>query len=140
MEKSGGIATNIGVHFFDMLTWIFGDCSENIVHISETDRAAGFLQLKKAQVRWFLSINAETLPEEVRAKGQTTYRSITVDGEEIEFSGGFADLHTASYQGILAGEGYGLMDAKPSIDIVHEIRNQKPVPNAGEKHTMIKNA
>ncbi|MBN2175269.1 MAG: Gfo/Idh/MocA family oxidoreductase [Bacteroidales bacterium] len=124
MEKSGGVATNIGVHFFDMLTWIFGGCKENTVHQNKPDRASGFLRLKKASVKWFLSINAETLPDAVKANGQTTYRSITVDGEEIEFSGGFTDLHTVSYQKILGGEGFGLEDARGSIEIVHEIRNQ----------------
>ena len=125
MEKSGGVATNIGVHFFDMLTWIFGEATENVVKLNQHDRAAGFLQLKQAQVNWFLSINSETLPPEVKAKGQTTFRSITVDGEEIEFSGGFTDLHTVSYNKILQGDGYGLMDAKGSIDIVHNIRIQQ---------------
>jgi UDP-N-acetyl-2-amino-2-deoxyglucuronate dehydrogenase len=124
MEKSGGVATNIGVHFFDMLTWIFGKCTENTVHQNKPDRASGFLRLKKASVKWFLSINSETLPDAVKAKGQTTYRSITVDGEEIEFSGGFTDLHSVSYQKILNGEGFGLEDARGSIEIVHEIRNQ----------------
>jgi len=124
MEKSGGVATNIGVHFFDMLSWIFGDCMENKVKQSESDRAAGYLRLQKANVNWFLSINSETLPDPVKAKGQTTFRSITVDGEEIEFSGGFTDLHTVSYREILAGRGYGLRDAKGSIDIVHNIRSQ----------------
>ncbi|HPE55666.1 MAG TPA: Gfo/Idh/MocA family oxidoreductase [Bacteroidales bacterium] len=136
MEKSGGVATNIGVHFFDMLTWIFGEATENIVHLSRPDRASGFLQLKKATVRWFLSINSETLPPEVKAKGQTTFRSITVDGEEIEFSGGFTDLHTVSYQKILEGKGYGLMDAKGSIDIVHSIRNQQEQDGNGKRHPM----
>lgn len=124
MEKSGGVATNIGVHFFDMLTWIFGKCTENRVELSLPDRAAGYLRLEKAEVKWFLSINAETLPEEVRKKGQTTFRSITVDGEEIEFSGGFTDLHTVSYREILAGRGYGLEDARESIEVVHDIRGQ----------------
>jgi UDP-N-acetyl-2-amino-2-deoxyglucuronate dehydrogenase len=136
-EKSGGIATNIGVHFFDMLSWIFGECDENIVHLNEADRAAGFLQLKKARVRWFLSINAETLPAHIKAKGQTTYRSITIDGEEIEFSGGFTDLHTASYQGIINGQGYGLEEARNAVDIVYHIRNQKPVKSINDVHPMV---
>ncbi len=137
MEKSGGIATNIGVHFFDMLSWIFGKCSENIVHVGENDRAGGFLQLEKARVRWFLSINSDTLPSHVKAKEQTTYRSITIDGEEIEFSGGFTDLHTASYEGIIKGQGYGLEEARNAVDIVFTIRNQKPVKATGEKHPMV---
>jgi UDP-N-acetyl-2-amino-2-deoxyglucuronate dehydrogenase len=127
MEKSGGIATNIGVHFFDMLSWIFGKCSENVVHVSENDGAGGFLQLDKARVRWFLSINSDTLPPQVKSKGQTTYRSITIDGEEIEFSGGFTDLHTVSYKNIIDGKGYGLEEARNAVDIVYKIRNQKPV-------------
>jgi UDP-N-acetyl-2-amino-2-deoxyglucuronate dehydrogenase len=126
-EKSGGIATNIGVHFFDMLSWIFGKCTENIVHQNETDRAAGFLQLEKAHVNWFLSINAETLPPHIKSKCQATYRSITIDGEEIEFSGGFTDLHTSSYKGIISGQGFGLEEARNAVDIVYQIRNQKPV-------------
>jgi UDP-N-acetyl-2-amino-2-deoxyglucuronate dehydrogenase len=124
IAKSGGVATNIGVHFFDMLTWIFGKCKENTVHQNKHDRAAGFLKLEKASVKWFLSINSDNLPDVAKANGQTTYRSITVDGEEIEFSGGFTDLHTVSYQKILGGEGFGLEDARRSIEIVHEIRNQ----------------
>lgn len=138
MEKSGGVATNIGVHFFDMLTWIFGDCKENIVHISEIDHAAGFLQLKNARVRWFLSINHEYLPKAAKAEKLTTYRSITIDGEEIEFSGGFTDLHTLSYQNIIEDKGYGLVDAKPSIYIVHSIRNTKPIGKVGEYHPFVK--
>lgn len=137
LEKSGGVATNIGVHFFDMLTWIFGPCSENVVHVSKPDRAAGYLQLRNARVRWFLSINSDTLPDEIKAKGQTTFRSITIEGEEIEFSGGFTDLHTVSYHEILAGKGYGLFDAKASIDIVHAIRNQKTEKTRGERHWMV---
>ena len=136
-EKSGGIATNIGVHFFDMLSWIFGECSDNVVHLSETDRAAGLLQLKKARVRWFLSINAETLPMHIKEKGQTTFRSITIDGEEIEFSGGFTDLHTASYQGIINGQGYGLEEARNAVDIVYQIRNQKPIKSKNDFHPMV---
>ena len=137
MEKSGGVATNIGVHFFDMLTWIFGPAKENIVHLSETDRAAGFLQLENARVRWFLSINSDYLPEQAKKEGKTTFRSITVNGEEIEFSGGFTDLHTVSYQNILEGKGYGLADARTSISIVQAIRNQKPLGKTGDYHPFV---
>lgn len=137
VEKSGGVATNIGVHFFDMLTWVFGGAKESIVHVSEADRAAGFLQLENARVRWFLSINRDFLPEQARLEAKTTYRSITVDGTEIEFSGGFADLHTVSYRHILAGTGFGLADARQSINIVHLIRNNKPVGKKGEFHPFI---
>jgi len=138
MEKSGGVATNIGVHFFDMLTWIFGDSRENTVHVNEADTAAGFLQLEHARVRWFLSINRDNLPEQAIKEGKPTYRSITVDGEEIEFSGGFTDLHTVSYQSILEGKGYGLKDARKSIYIVHSIRNKQAIGRRGEHHPFVK--
>ncbi|MEX6626299.1 Gfo/Idh/MocA family oxidoreductase [Tenacibaculum salmonis] len=132
-SKSGGIATNIGVHFYDMLSWVFGNVQENIVHLREKDKSAGYLEFENARVRWFLSIDENSLPKEVQEKNQRTYRSITVDGEEIEFSGGFTDLHTESYKGILKGNGFGLIDAKPSIEIVHDIRNS-PIVIKGEKH------
>lgn len=137
VEKSGGVANNIGVHFFDMLTWIFGPAKENVVHVSETDRAAGFLQLENARVRWFLSINRDHLPEQAKKDGKTTFRSITVNGEEIEFSGGFTDLHTVSYQNILEGKGYGLADARPSVYILHSIRNKKPIGKTGDYHPFV---
>ncbi|HQO49787.1 MAG TPA: Gfo/Idh/MocA family oxidoreductase [Bacteroidales bacterium] len=124
VEKSGGIATNIGVHFFDMLTWIFGAAKENILTQYQPDRASGKLVLERADVNWFLSINAETLPNEVKQQNKRTYRTLTVDGEEIEFSDGFTDLHTESYRHILAGNGFGLEDARASVQIVHEIRKQ----------------
>lgn len=123
-EKSGGIATNIGVHFFDMLTWIFGPATANAVTQYENDRAAGHLTLAKADVDWFLSINAETLPNEVKQQNKRTYRSLTIEGKELEFSDGFTDLHTVSYQNILNGTGFGLEDARASVQIVHEIRQQ----------------
>lgn len=137
-SKSGGIATNIGVHFYDMLTWIFGEVQENVTHILCEDRAAGFLQLKQARVRWFLSVNYDLIPEHIKAIGQRTYRSITVEGEEIEFSGGFTDLHTRSYEEILKGNGFGLQEAKGSIEIVHQIRNSEPVGLKGEYHPFCK--
>lgn len=121
--KSGGVASNIGVHFFDMLSWVFGDLKKNEVFLREHDRASGYLEYEKARVKWFLSINYDLIPENIKEKGQRTYRSITVDGEEIEFSKGFTDLHTTSYQEILKGNGYGLEDARTSIEIVSEIRN-----------------
>jgi UDP-N-acetyl-2-amino-2-deoxyglucuronate dehydrogenase len=123
-EKSGGIATNIGIHFFDMLVWIFGDCMQNEIKQYTHDRAAGKLELQKATVNWFLSINAETLPNEIKQKGKATYRSLSIDGEDFEFSDGFTDLHTISYQHILNGEGFGLEDARKSIEIASQIRNQ----------------
>ena len=137
-EKSGGIATNIGIHFFDMLTWIFGEANENMVHINEHDHASGYLQLANANVRWFLSINRKHLPDQVIDAGKSTYRSITVDGKEIEFSDGFTDLHTISYQHILNGNGYGLKDARQSISIVQAIRNMKAVGRKGEYHPFLK--
>jgi UDP-N-acetyl-2-amino-2-deoxyglucuronate dehydrogenase len=137
IQKSGGIASNIGVHFFDMLTWVFGGVKENIVHLHEHDRASGYMELENARVRWFLSINEETLPDEIRAKGQRTYRSITVDGEEIEFSNGFFDLHTTSYEHILKGSGFGLEDARTSVEIVHEIRNKNVTIGGDQRHPLV---
>ena len=136
--KSGGVATNIGVHFFDMLSWIFGDVEENIVHISDTNRAGGFLKLKKARVRWFLSVDFNDLPDQVKQRGQRTYRSITVENQEIEFSGGFTDLHTLSYQEILKGNGFGLEETKKSIETVYHIRNTSPIGLKGDFHPFAK--
>ncbi len=125
-KKSGGIATNIGVHFFDMLHFVFGGLQENKVHIAEETRAAGYLEYENARVRWFLSIDINDVPEAVRAQGQRTFRSITVDGEEIEFSGGFTDLHTRSYEEILAGRGFGLEENRVAIETVSHIREARP--------------
>jgi len=133
-DKSGGIATNIGVHFFDMLTFIFGEVKKNIVHYSDKIKSAGYLELEKARVRWFLSLDINDVPLDVRVLGQRTYRSITVNEKEIEFSGGFTDLHTISYQKILAGKGFSLEDAKPSINTVFQIRNTAPVGLKGDFH------
>lgn len=138
IQKSGGVATNIGVHFFDMLTWIFGDVELNVVHKLEEDKAAGFLQLKKARVRWFLSIDYNDIPEEIKQKGQRTFRSITVGGNELEFSGGFTDLHTVSYQNILDGKGFGIEESRKSIQTVYAIRNSKPVGTTGDYHPFLK--
>lgn len=123
MAKSGGIATNIGVHFFDMLLWIFGAVKENEVIEHKADTASGKLELEKASVSWFLSINQETLPEEAKKAGKRTFRSLTVDGEEFEFSDGFTELHTQSYEQVLKGNGFPLSETLPSIRLVHEIRN-----------------
>jgi UDP-N-acetyl-2-amino-2-deoxyglucuronate dehydrogenase len=136
--KSGGIATNIGIHFFDMLIWIFGKVKNNTVHLHTHDRAAGFLELEKATVRWFLSINEETLPASVKTKGRSTYRSLTIEGQEIEFSDGFKDLHTRSYEQILAGNGFILSEALPSIQLAHDIRTQTPAGLKGEYHPFAK--
>ncbi len=132
--KSGGIASNIGVHFYDMLSWIFGEVEENIVHLKTPYANAGYLKLRHANVRWFLSVVYDYIPDEIKAQGQRTYRSITVDGEEIEFSGGFTDLHTRSYEEILKGNGFGLQEARPSIEIVSTIRHLEPVGLKGEYH------
>ena len=137
-EKSGGIATNIGVHFYDMLSWIFGEVKQNTVHVHTHDRASGYLEFEKARVRWFLSINYEVLPYEIKAKGQRTYRSIMIEGEELEFSGGFTDLHTRVYEGILCGNGYGLEDARTAIEIVHSVRSQVPLGIKGDYHPFAK--
>jgi UDP-N-acetyl-2-amino-2-deoxyglucuronate dehydrogenase len=122
-DKSGGVATNIGIHFFDMLCWIFGPVKENIVHEKNDHRSKGILWLENAVVNWFLSVDYNDLPDNIKAKDQRTYRSITIQGEEIEFSGGFTDLHTECYKDILAGRGFGLEDARTSIDIAYNIRN-----------------
>lgn len=122
MQKSGGIATNIGIHFFDMLIWVFGAVKGVEVKRMDEDSAEGYLELERARVNWHLSINYEHVPAALRAQGKRTYRSLTMDGEEIEFSDGFTDLHTASYAAILRGEGFGLQEAKPSIELAHKIR------------------
>jgi len=135
-QKSGGVATNIGVHFFDMLTWIFGDVKQSMVHLYREDKAAGFLDLEKARVRWFLSVDSGDLPEDVKKEKKNTFRSITVDEEQIEFSGGFTDLHTQSYQKILEGKGFGLEDSRKSIETVYTIRNATPVGLKGDYHPL----
>jgi len=131
------VATNIGVHFFDMLTWIFGRVRENIVHLSDNQRAAGFLRLEKARVRWLLSIDHNDLPPGVKKRNHRTYRSITIDNEEIEFSDGFAELHTQTYRNILDGKGFGLEEARRSIETVYTIRNSKAVGLKGEYHPFL---
>ncbi len=137
-HKSGGVATNIGVHFYDMLSWIFGPVQENIVHVASHDRVAGFLRLKNARVRYFLSINAEHLPSNAVQGEKRTYRTIMIDGEEFEFSQGFTELHTKSYEKILAGEGFRVSEARNCINIVHTIRNAAPVGLKGDYHPMAK--
>lgn len=130
-EKSGGVVTNIGIHFFDLLMWLFGPVVQNRVHVREQDRVGGFLELQNADVQWFLSIDANDLPESVQ---QRTFRSITVDGEEIEFSGGFTDLHTRVYEETLAGRGFGIADARPSIELVYNIRQAPVVALEADAH------
>ena len=124
-DKSGGIATNIGVHFFDMLQWIFGSFDAATVAIKTKDTNSGTLKFKQANVNWYLSINAENLPPDIKSKGQSTFRTVTIEDKEIEFSKGFTDLHTVSYQKIIEGQGYGLKDARNSIEIVSQIRNKE---------------
>lgn len=136
VSKSGGIATNIGIHFFDMLSWVFGPVKNSIVHLHTHDRAAGLILLEKARVRWFLSINSECLPQEVKNKGLTTFRSIKIGGEEFDLSTGFADLHTKSYEAILNGKGFGLEQNRNAIQIVHDIRKSTPVGLKGDYHQM----
>lgn len=132
---SGGIATNIGVHFFDMLSFLFGEVRENVVHHRSADRAAGYLEYERARVRWFLSINESDIPLDP-SRSQKTFRSIKVDGEEIEFSGGFADLHTRSYEEVIAGRGFSLAEVMPSIRTVADIRNG-PIVTTGERHPLL---
>jgi len=136
-EKSGGIATNIGIHFFDMLDWIFGPVQYNIVHVEDSMKAGGFLELKKARVRWFLSIDASDLPHPAAEGKPATYRSITMDGKELEFTEGFTDLHTRSYEEMLAGRGFGLQDAKSAVDIASNIRRSRPIGLHGDYHPML---
>src|SRR5450830_325500 len=136
-RKSFGVATNIGVHFYDMLHFVFGKLERNVVHFVNEHKAAGYLEYEKAKVRWFLTIDANDLPASVKGK-KSTYRSITVDGEELEFSEGFTDLHTTSYQEILAGRGYGIEDARHCVQTVETIRASKVVvPTDGEGHPVL---
>lgn len=137
ISKSGGVATNIGVHFFDMLSWIFGGAKENIVHIRGHQKAAGLLELEKAKVRWFLSLDGNDLPFAYEPGKAATYRSITIDGEEIEFSDGFGDLHTESYKKILGGAGFGVEEVVRSVEIAHHIRNVEPVGIEGDCHPLL---
>jgi len=122
LEKSGGIGTNIGIHFFDLLLWLFGSVGECRVHHSDSQRMSGFLDLERARVRWFLSVDAADIPRGAGSNGFKTYRSITIDGKEIEFTEGFTDLHTRVYETTLAGNGFGIEDARPSIELGHRIR------------------
>lgn len=137
-SKSGGVASNIGVHFFDMLSWIFGEVQESVVNIKQADVNSGVMRLKHANVRWFLSVNYNYIPQDVKETGKRTYRSIKVDNEEIEFSDGFTDLHTKSYIDILNGGGFGLKEARNSISIVSAIRNMSPIGLRDEYHPFCK--
>ncbi len=134
IEKSGGVSTNIGIHFFDMLIWIFGKVQESQIHIFEENRTSGFIELENANIRWFLSIDENDLPQEAKEKNQRTYRSILIDGKEVEFSDGFTDLHTKVYTDILNGSGYGIEDARPSIELVYNFNFLKPNLNLEKSH------
>lgn len=125
-DKSGGVATNIGIHFFDLLMWLFGSVNGIKVYHTDNERMSGFIELERARVRWFLSVDKNDLPEQANTNGKTTYRSITVDGKEIEFSEGFTDLHTKVYEETLAGRGFGIKEARPSVQLTHDIR-QSPL-------------
>lgn len=127
-EKSGALAMNIGVHFFDVLMWLFGDLRASSVHLRDRDRVSGELRLVRARVRWFLSIDRDDLPEDVCARGGHAYRSLVLDGSEVEFSGGFTDLHTQVYEATLEGKGFGISDARPSVEAVHAVRHAEVVP------------
>lgn len=135
-EKSGGIATNIGIHFFDLLLWLFGGVRSSTVHIGDVERMAGAIELENADVQWFLSLDPADLPPEAAQAAQPTYRSITVDGEEVEFSGGFENLHTRVYEETLAGNGFRIRDARPSIELVHGIRTAPVEASNGDRHPM----
>jgi UDP-N-acetyl-2-amino-2-deoxyglucuronate dehydrogenase len=132
-DKSGGVPTNIGVHFFDLLLWLFGPMIETRVHLRENRRAAGLIELERARVRWFLSVDRRDLPFQASA-GKSTYRSISVDGSEVEFSEGFTDLHTRVYERTLAGHGFGLLDARPSIELVHAVRDAQVTAAGTDAH------
>jgi UDP-N-acetyl-2-amino-2-deoxyglucuronate dehydrogenase len=140
VNRSGGLATNIGIHLFDLLGWVFGKPVRSEVHVVTPQKIAGFLELAHADVQWFLSIDAADLPEESKVKGQRTFRSIIVDGTAVEFSEGFTELHTEVYRGILAGQGHGIEEARPSIELVHAIRNATPVGAGDHAHPYLRRA
>ena len=138
-DKSGGVATNIGIHFFDLLIWLFGDVQENVLHLNEPNRTAGFIELQNAYVQWFLSTDKKDLPDQNKKDGKPTFRSISIDGNEVEFSQGFTDLHTLSYSKILEGNGFGMEHARPSIELVAKIRDAIPSQNVEGRHPFLVN-
>lgn len=140
VRKSGGVATNIGIHFFDLLMWFFGKPVHSEVHINQDDKMGGFIELPNANVKWFLSIDGKDLPKSALDANQRTYRSILIDNEEVEFTQGFTDLHTAIYKNVLDGDGFGIEHARPSIELVHNIRNAKvlEIGDVDKKHPLIK--
>ena len=132
-DKSGGVGTNIGIHFFDMLIWLFGSVQQCKLHVSKKDKMSGYIELQNANVRWYLSTDREDLPDDTVQQGKPTYRSISIDGQEIEFSQGFTDLHNRSYQKILQGDGFGTEDARPSIELVSQLRGAS-ISSTDENH------
>ena len=137
-ERSGGLATNIGIHFFDLLMWLFGPVQHSEVHEAQTTKTGGFIELERARVQWFLSIDRDDLKYQDIPADQRTYRSITIDGKEVEFSGGFTDLHTIVYRETMAGNGFGLQDALPSIALAHDIRVATPVGQNDNAHPILR--
>lgn len=138
LERSGGLATNIGIHFFDLLIWFFGGVRRSEVHVAQPTTAGGYLELERARVKWALSIDHTLLPADMMANGQTTYRSIRIDGHEVEFSEGFTDLHTEVYRRTLDGRGFGLDDARPSITLCHDIRTAAPLGPQANSHRLFR--
>jgi UDP-N-acetyl-2-amino-2-deoxyglucuronate dehydrogenase len=139
-EKSGGLAMNIGVHFFDLLLWLFGQSERSQLHYASPGRMAGYLELERARVQWFLSVEADDLPEAVRAKGGHAFRSLTLDGQPIDLSEGFTELHTELYRETLAGRGFGLQEARPAIDLVYNVRNSRAIGANGHAHPLLRGA
>ena len=137
MERSGGLATNIGIHFFDLLIWLFGYVKKYEVYINDQKRMVGFLELKKANVHWFLSVGMDDLPFIAKPGSNTTYRSVTIDGKELEFTDGFTDLHTLVYEKILSGHGYGIEDARPSIELAYNIRTSELKKTGNSVHPFL---
>ena len=139
-ERSGGLATNIGIHFFDLLLWLFGPVERSEVHYEDPLKTSGYLELERAKIRWYLSIDRNDLPLENAGEQSGTFRSIRIDDREIEFSEGFRDLHTLSYENILSGHGFGIEDARPSIQLTHNIRNSTPTGITPDSHPLLENA
>jgi UDP-N-acetyl-2-amino-2-deoxyglucuronate dehydrogenase len=137
VEKSGGLIMNIGVHFFDLLLWLFGSAERSLVHQKSHQKVSGYLELERARVRWFLSVDGKDLPDQVRERGGYAYRSMTVDGEELDLTGQFTDLHTEVYRDILSGGGFGIEDAQPAIDLVHNVRYSQEAPANGFSHPFL---
>lgn len=131
---------NIGIHFFDLLLWLFGKTHRSEVHLHTATKMAGMLELERADVTWFLSIDATDLPAGHATKGEAAYRSLTMDGEELEFSSGFTDLHTEVYRDVLSGGGYGLSDAKPAVELVHALRSAPITQNPDLLHPALRQA